>query len=216
MEPSRKINDTKSRSFVVRKWSNREDDLLAELWKTKSLGDCAEALNRSTGSVYNRVQKLGLKRTDEYKAIHGQGRFHKDQKPWNAGMKGYNPGGRTKETQFKRGHGSNTVRPIGSERLGKGGILYRKVSNTGVKKADWRPLHTYLWEQDNGQVPDGHIVMFKDKNRSNFDKENLILVSRRKNMMDNSIGRYGEEYRKTAITLGWFKRKINNIEQKGE
>jgi hypothetical protein len=198
-------------------WSDKEDAQLAELWKTLALGDVAQQMERSTSSVYNRVQKLGLKRTEQYKAITGCGRIKKGDKPWNAGLKGWQAGGRAKETQFKLGQKpSNTWRPIGAERISKDGVLFRKVADAGVKKTDWRAAHVLIWEQDNGPLPAGMIVVFRDKNPENLSPDNLLAVTRAENMRRNSIDRYPPEYRSTALTLGWFRRKLNNLEKANE
>ncbi|WP_313489396.1 HNH endonuclease signature motif containing protein [Stutzerimonas nitrititolerans] len=198
-------------------WSAAEDELLSEYWKTLPLGEVAQRMARSTSSVYNRVQKLKLKRTDEYKAITGCGRIKKGDRPWNAGLKGWQAGGRAKATQFKPGHKpSNTWRPIGAERTSKDGILFRKVADTGVKKADWKAVHQLTWEEHNGPLPEGHIVVFVDRNRENMDPGNLIAVTRAENMRRNSIDRYPPEYRSTALTLGWFRRKLNKLETEHE
>jgi hypothetical protein len=198
-------------------WSEKEDAHLAELWKTLPLGEVAQLMARSTSSVYNRVQKLGLKRTEEYKAITGCGRIKKGDKPWNAGLKGWQAGGRSKDTQFKLGEKpSNTWRPIGAERTSKDGVLFRKVADTGNKKTDWRAVHVVIWEEDNGPLPPGHIVVFRDKNPDNRNPENLLAVTRAENMRRNSIDRYPPEYRSTALTLGWFRRKLNKLENDNE
>lgn len=194
-------------------WSAADDAQLIEHWKTLPLGDVAQRMSRSTSSVYNRVQKLGLKRTDEYKAITGCGRIKKGSEPWNKGMKGFQAGGRSSETQFKLGdRPSNTWRPIGAERTSKDGVLFRKVADTGIKKADWKAVHVIVWEAENGPLPDGQIVVFKDRNRENLTPDNLIALTRAENMRRNSIDRYPPEYRSTALTLGWFRRKLNKLE----
>ena len=206
--------DTGRRRLEYKPWTKAEDATLTELWRTESLNECSRRMGRGTGSIYNRVQKLGLKRTEEYKAITGCGRFKPGQEPWNAGMTGYQAGGRSTETQFKLGdRSSNTWPPVGAERISKDGILYRKVADTGIKKDDWRAVHVVVWEEHNGSLPDNHIVIFKDGNRENFDPENLEAVTRAENMRRNSIDRYGPDYRSAALTLGWFKRKINQLEK---
>ena len=206
--------NTGRRRLEYKAWTPEEDKLLRELWKTHSLNQCSTVMGRGTSSIYNRVQKLQLKRTDEYKAITGCGQFKPGHSTWNAGKKGWKAGGRSTETQFKLGdRPSNTWRPIGAERLSKDGILFRKVADTGRKKADWRAVHVLIWEEHNGQLPDGHIVIFKDKNRANFDPSNLEALTRAESMQRNSIDRYGSDYRSAAIKLGWFKRKLNKLEK---
>lgn len=211
------MKDVGRRSITYRSWSPPEDARLAELYKTKPITEISEIMGRSTSSIHNRVQKLGLRRTDEYKAITGSGRFGSGKKPWNAGLKGWQAGGRSKETQFKKGDKpSNTWRPIGAERISKDGILYRKVADTGVKKEDWRAVQVVIWEEHNGPLPDGHIVIFKDGDRENFDPDNLLAMTRADNMRRNSIDRYGSEYRSAALQLSWLKRKLNKLEKEHE
>jgi hypothetical protein len=195
-------------------WTAEDDAKLAELYATRKLKDIAEIMGRSISSVANRRVKLGLKRTPEQQARIGNGCFKPGQKPWNAGKKGWIAGGRSAETRFKKGEKpSNTWRPIGAERISKDGLLQRKVADTGDKKTDWRPVHVLIWEAEHGPVPEGHIVVFRDRDQRNLSPDNLEAITRAENMRRNSIDRYPPEYRQAAITLGWFKRRINKVEQ---
>lgn len=195
-------------------WTRRDDQQLTQLYATHKLKDISEIMGRSVSSVANRRVKLGLRRTSEQQANIGDGCFKPGQKPWNAGKKGWKAGGRSAETRFKKGEKpSNTWRPIGAERISKDGLLQRKVSDTGDKRIDWRPVHVLIWEAENGPVPEGHIVVFKDRDRRNLSPDNLEAVTRAENMRRNSIDRYPPEYRQAAITLGWFKRRINKLER---
>jgi hypothetical protein len=84
-----------------------------------------------------------------------------------------------KSVQFKKGYTPWNVRPIGSERL-KDGCVEIKIS-----KDLWRMKHVVIWEEANGPVPKDHVIIFADRNRSNFSLDNLLLVSRRELMMMN-------------------------------
>lgn len=211
------MKDVGRRRIGRRNWTPADDKRLTELYQDHKLADIAEKMGRSISSVANRRVKLGLQRTPEQQARIGNGRFRPGQRPWNAGLKGWNAGGRSRETQFKPGvKPSNTWRPIGAERTSKDGILYRKVADTGIKRDDWKAVHVLVWEEHNGPLPDGHIVIFKDGNSENFEPENLMALTRAENMRRNSISRYGEDYRSAAIRLGWFKRKLNQLEKKHE
>lgn len=195
-------------------WTAEDDEQLAQLYATHKLKEIAETMGRSISSVANRRVKLGLKRSPEQQSRIGNGCFKPGHKPWNTGKKGWQAGGRARDTQFKKGDKpSNTWRPIGAERVSKDGLLQRKVADTGDKKTDWRPVHVLIWEAENGPVPEGHIVVFKDRDQRNFSPDNLEAITRAENMRRNSIDRYPPEYRQGAITLGWFKRRINKVEQ---
>ena len=207
-----KINNTGRRRTEYRWWTPEEDALLTRLYADHKLADIANLLGRGISSVANRRQKLGLRRTPEQQARIGNGRFRPGHKTWNKG-KSHRPEG-SRATQFKLGDKpSNTWRPIGAERMTKDGVVIRKVSDTGNKWKDWRPVQVIEWEAHNGPLPDGHIVVFKDRDRTNLAPDNLEAITRAENMRRNSISRYGEDYRSAAIQLGWFKRKINRIEK---
>ena len=206
------IKDQGRRSTEFRWWTPAEDAQLAELYAQYKLADIAKIMGRPVSSIANRRQKLGLTRTPEQQARIGNGQFKKGHSTWNKGKPHKPPGSRV--TQFKKGHKpSNTWRPVGAERYSKDGILYRKVSDTGVKKDDWKAVHVLVWEERHGPLPDGYIVIFRDRNRENLSPDNLEAITRADNMRRNSIDRYPPEYRQAAISLGWFKRKLNTIEE---
>ena len=49
----------------------------------------------------------------------------------------------------------------------------RSIYKSGL----WQKKQNLVWEQANGQpLPEGHVVMFADNNRRNFDPENLVAV----------------------------------------
>jgi hypothetical protein len=54
---------------------------------------------------------------------------------------------------------------------------YIMVKIEGPKIA-WVSKCRVVWEKANGPIPEGHAIMFADGNKSNFDLDNLILVSR--------------------------------------
>jgi len=206
------INNAGRRRTEYRWWTPEEDALLTQIYADHKLEDIAAKMGRGISSVANRRQKLGLKRTPEQQARIGNGQFKKGHKTWNKG-KSHRPEG-SRATQFKPGDKpSNTWRPIGAERMTKDGVVIRKVSDTGHKWKDWRPVQVIEWERYNGPLPDGHIVVFKDRDRTNLAPDNLEAITRAENMRRNSIDRYPPEYRQAAITLGWFKRKLNRIEE---
>lgn len=202
---------------TYRHWTEEESEKLTELWKTKTIKECSEILGRGTSSIWNRVTKLGLKRSEEYKEISGMGYFKKGHEPHNKGVKGWQAGGNSVKTRFKLGERpSNSWRPIGSERVTKDGITMLKVSDTGTRTKDWKPLHRLVYEACYGKLKRGKHVFFKDRNRENFDPSNLIALTRAENMERNSISRYGAEFRSIKITLGWLNRKIKQAGEDNE
>ncbi|HUH57656.1 MAG TPA: HNH endonuclease signature motif containing protein [Pseudomonadales bacterium] len=196
-----------------KKWSAEEVSHLKELWRSKTVYECSEILGRATSSIYYKVSEQGFKRDPEYEHISARSRFKKGQQPWNTGLKGWDAGGNSHKTRFKRGHGnSNNEHPVGYEKLDKDGVLLRKVSKTGERREKWRPVKDIVYEEHNGQIPEGHIINFNDGNKENYDPSNLIALTRAQMLDRNRIQRYGTEVHGLAITLGRFKSKLRKLE----
>ena len=52
-----------------------------------------------------------------------------------------------------------------------------------IKIADpnkWRAKHKLVWEEVNGPIPTGKVVMFADGDNRNFAIDNLLCVTKRK------------------------------------
>lgn len=80
---------------------------------------------------------------------------------------------------FKKGQVVHNIKPIGYEMTTKhGGYTYVKVANTGVKNKDFRAKHHLMYEKYNGEIPKGHIVIFLDGDRQNFEPDNLYALNR--------------------------------------
>ena len=65
---------------------------------------------------------------------------------------------------------------VGEEREDYNGYFKVKVQGSVNVPTIWKRKHVYIWEQANGEVPEGHVIMFKDGNPNNFDLENLVCV----------------------------------------
>ena len=109
-----------------------------------------------------------------------KGQFQKGGKPWNAGTKGQGLTGRNQHS-FKPGNIPPNRNPLWHERQGKDGFIEMKVPEqnpyTGFPTR-YKAKHVWVWEQANGPVPDGHVVAFKDSDRTNICLENLMLIPR--------------------------------------
>lgn len=86
--------------------------------------------------------------------------------------------------QSRRGNGGGRLdrrKPVGYEREAKGYVLVKVAPEATVpqSKDNWRLKHVVEWERANGRkVPEGHMVMFADGDRRNFDPSNLVAVPR--------------------------------------
>lgn len=99
--------------------------------------------------------------------------FQKGGTPWNKG-KAMPAHPNSIKTQFKKGQPPVNHRPIGSERLTREGYIEIKIA----EPSKWRLKHRYVYEQAYGKVPSGHVIIFKNKDRSDTRLENLLLISR--------------------------------------
>jgi len=90
-------------------------------------------------------------------------------------------GTQVRQDGTRRGGGARV--PVGTERKGKDGytvIKVREETNVAMSKDNWMLKHVWVWEQANGEkLPKGHIVMFADKDKTNFDPDNLVAVPKK-------------------------------------
>lgn len=112
-------------------------------------------------------------------------------------------------TSFKPRYRSRSWVPIGTERVTSMGYLQRKVTDTGRAADDWVAVHVLNWETENGPIPPGHLLAFRDGDRMNIEPENLELISRGDLLKRNSVHRYPPELRQVIWLKGALVRKIN-------
>lgn len=205
-------------------WSADELALLRQLYPDTPTKDIAERLGRTTTQVYTKANGIGLKKSDAYLAtpasgrieagssVGAAGRFSKGHTPWNAGKKGYDPGGRSVTTRFKKGQRPQTWVPVGTEVVDRDGYRKRKVRDDappGQSRHNWKFVHVLVWEEHRGPVPKGHAVVFRDGNRKNIRIDNLELVNRRDLMKRNSVHRLPKELARVVQLKGAVQRQIN-------
>ena len=112
---------------------------------------------------------------------HEPTQFRKGHVPANKGKKGE---GGWEPTQFKKGNRPANYRSVGSERVNVEDYVEIKVADPKT----WTYKHVLVWEEHNGLIPKGHVVIFGDGDRRNFDINNLILVSQRQLLSLNRNG----------------------------
>lgn len=191
--------------------------------------DIARDLHRPIESVYRKAHSLGLHKSPAYLASPDAGRnnlkkgagtrFPAGHTPWNTGMKGWHAGGRSAETQFKRGEMSGAARakykPIGSTRISKDGYLERKVTDdpTMYPARRWTAVHRLVWEAACGPIPAGHIIVFRPGTATAVESEitvdKLELISRAENMARNTVHNYPQPIPQLVQLRGALIRSIN-------
>ena len=168
----------------------------------------ADDLNLTESQVYNRAFAMGIKkdpvylRSTQFPAGYLGGKatqFKKGQIPPNKGQK------MSKEvfekvapTMFKKGSVPSNTQPVGTinKRQDTNGKFYSYIK---VANQNWQLLNRYLWEQNFGKIPPGMIVIFKDNNEDNFEISNLELISKKENMLRNTMHQYPLEIKQILI-----------------
>lgn len=176
---------------------------------------------RPDRAIYSKAKLLGLKRCDEYLASEhacrlrrgdntGEAtRFQKGNYAWNKGLH-FVSGGRSVETQFGKGNLPHNHVPVGTEVMGTDGYLKVKVAEPN----QWEWTHRRNWEAAHGPIAKGLALVFKDRNRTNCDVDNLELLTRSQLMLRNTIHRYPPELKDTIRQLGKFNKAIEAAREK--
>lgn len=159
--------------------------------------DVARLMNEKFGTSFTRAQIAGYRKNHHKPCGVHLMWGHGLPIPDNAGKR-YSPA-----TEFKTGGLPHNTWPIGTV-VERDGYLWKKVDDKpghGVaSRFNWRQLHRIVWEEANGPIPKGHVLIFKDGDRHHIELDNLILVTNgelqyinRKRMLDA-----GPEYAETA------------------
>ena len=152
------------------RWTDEEKEYLASIVKGKTYKELLALMNEKFDYEFSSQQIESALRRYNLKTGN-TGQFKKYQEPWNKGLKGYMG---ANKTSFKKGTIPPNYKPVGTERFAKDGYIEVKVKDPNV----WELKHRYIYEKYHGKIPNGYNVIFADKNISNFDIDNLILVSK--------------------------------------
>lgn len=164
------------------------------------IDEFGEVISRSRFQLFRK--SLGLK-------SGLTGRFEKGQKSWNKGIP-MKVKGRMAETQFKKGQKPRNYRPIGSERINVDGYIEVKVSD----KPKWKAKHRVVWEQQYGEIPDNHIVIFLNGDKLDVRIENLRMIPRDVHIrLNQENGRFEDaEITDTSINIELLKKVLRKKE----
>lgn len=201
-------------------FTEQEDSFLKENYRTIPAKRMAKMLGRSEGTARQRMKLLGIKVPKNIiEKFKRESQFTKGHEPLNKGVPmrewmSKDSLARSAKTRFKKGQRVHNekwdqaivIRHNHKER-GEPGYKWIRVS-----KANWRAYHVYVWEKAHGSIPNGMIVVFKDRNTMNCNIENLELISREENMRRNTIHRYPPELKFAIRTL----KKLNKIIHNGK
>lgn len=141
-----------------------------------------------------------------------KGQFVKGMTPWNKG-KHFKAGGRSAETQFKKGLIPPNYQPVGTVVVHSDGYRFIKLA-----ERKWQLYQRYIWEKANHkQLKKNQVVLFLDGNRDNYAPDNLMAISRKELLIINHerlLTKDSSDLSKTGVLIAKLKVKINNKKEK--
>jgi hypothetical protein len=179
--------------------------------------EISQYLGLTKSTVYNIANQYGLKKSEIWKekdrvfrkkilTKYGKDyRFEKGHTPKNKGAKlAPEVVKKMEKSFFKKGSKPHNIKYDGHERVSKEGYVLVRVSI-----GRYMPKHQHIWRQLHGDIPKGHVVIFKDKDKRNFDINNLVLISRSELMKRNTIHNYPSEIKQCIKIISKIKKRIN-------
>ena len=143
---------------------------------------------------------------------NSKGQFVKGMAPWNKG-KHFKAGGRSAETQFKKGLIPPNYQPVGTVVVRSDGYRFIKLA-----ERKWQLYQRYIWEKANHkQLKKNQVVLFLDGNRDNYAPDNLMAISRKELLIINHeklLTKNDGELSKTGVLIAKLKVKINDKKEK--
>lgn len=121
---------------------------------------------------------------------------------------------KVKPTMFNKGH-----KPWNTHKIGdrcrvkdKSGVYYWKQKVAEPDK--WRFVAHLVWEENNGPIPEGHVITYLDGNADNYDISNLVCITRNELLQ---LSRFYKNFKTTeerqvCIDIIKTKSKIREIE----
>ena len=141
-----------------------------------------------------------------------KGQFVKGMTPWNKG-KHFKAGGRSAETQFKKGLIHPNYQPVGTVVVHSDGYRFIKLA-----ERKWQLYQRYIWEKANHkQLKKNQVVLFLDGNRDNYAPDNLMAISRKELLIINHerlLTKDSSDLSKTGVLIAKLKVKINDKKEK--
>lgn len=214
-----------------RQWSTGDDRRMRQHYPYKPAKWLARHLRRTLRAVYERATVLGLRKSHAFLSSTASGRlrdgslgaasrFKPGQQPHNAGVKGWQAGGRSPATRYKPGNVSGRaaqlLQPIGALRINADGYLDRKVRADGPPQSRWVGVHRLVWIAAHGPVPASHAVVFLPGRRTtDVDRitlDGLELITRADLMKRNTRHNLPPELNTLIQLRAALNRKINNRE----
>lgn len=145
-------------------------NFIADNVKNRSSENLTEVFNANFNTDFSVSQIIHLKKTNRLTSGI-DAKFQKGRISHNKGKKGLSEGS---STSFKKGRVPHNYLPVGTEIINGDGYSVIKVADLNI----WKYKQRIVWEKANGSIPKGFAVIFSDRNKQNFNLDNLVLISK--------------------------------------
>lgn len=178
-------------------------DFLKSFDGKKTLKELAKLLKEKYGVETISINYFGKclrKLNIDYRYVKSNaGSFKKGLTPWNKGLKtGIKP-----RRYDKNGDVVWIELPVGSESITKDGYTLVKTSSPNT----WEYKQRVVWKKAHGEIPAKHVIIFADGNKTNFNLDNLMCISRNELRQLNLHGLKKDDAELTKVGLEIVKLK---------
>ena len=189
------------------KWTNKEIDYLKSIEKGKTYLEIKTLMSNkfeydfSIGQLRGIIERNGIRTGLDSS-------FKKGHTPWNKGTKGVM---KANKGSFKKGVMPIQFTHVGSERVNRDGYVEIKTKNPST----WELKHRYIYKKHYGEIPKGYNVIFADTNKTNFNIDNLILVSKSEMSIlnGNKLIYEDKELTKVGVNIAKVLAKVSDIKK---
>lgn len=189
------------------KYTNEMIEFLREVTSGKTYKEITELFNKKFNlDITSEKIKSLLSRKKIYTGTKGC-LYKKGSIPWNKGVYGYMG---ANKTSFKPGNIPANWKPVGSERIDTEGYTLIKIA----EPRKWALKHRIIWEEHyKKKVPRDCVIIFADGDKSNFNIENLVCVSRKELRVLNkcSLIKNEAELTKTGLNIAKIRIKLSEL-----
>lgn len=202
--------------MAIHKWLEEEIEFIRKIYPYYENKEISKMVKEKFGfdvSIRN-LQNLRNKYKIPKKVIPNSGCYRKGDVPWNKGREmSDETKEKVKKTWFKKGQIPKNHRPVGSTRIDRDGYKLIKIAEPNK----WALYHRHLYEVEHGEkLEKNEAVIFADGDKTNFDLDNLVKVSRANLLYinKNKLIFENSELTKSGVNVSKIVEKIIELERK--
>lgn len=202
--------------MAVHKWSEEEIEFIRKIYPFYENKEISKMVKEKFGfdvSTRN-LQNVRNKYKIPKKVIPNSGCYRKGDVPWNKGREMCDEvREKVKKTWFKKGQIPKNHKPVGSTRIDRDGYKLIKIAEPNK----WALYHRRLYEEKHGEkLKKNEAVIFADGDKTNFDIDNLVKVSRANLLYinKNKLIFENSELTKSGVNVSKIVEKIIELERK--